>query len=534
MTAFFANVVDRGITAGFLVLLVVLLRLVLCKAPKWTHVLLWGLVALRLACPFSIESPFSLLSEAELVTEQTIQSITDTMELPNSTTTSRATNDFLTGSEQPQTDSPGYRKDIYTCIWLGGVAVMLTYLVVSNIRIRRCIRQTQPFEEGVYIGRTVPSPFVYGLLCPRIYLPANMDATDIPHVIAHEKAHIRRLDPWWKLVGFLLLTIYWFSPLLWLGYILFCRDIELACDERVVRDRPMAERAAYAEALLACSVGNKTVRHIGRLAFGEVGVQTRIRSVLRYRKPALWIVGSALFVCIAAALCFLTDPVGSVYDHEWYFVQSTTTRHDNGKTTVCYQPGQTSPDDDAEAIDTVLIPHTEAMWYELISGTWDIDRATLHILPDEEDRTRYTVEWYDDHDTFITVGEAVLERKNLFSKAYTLTMHCVFDATALDMVFTTEAPPALPSGEKTLTLADVTALTERRTALTWDDLADYRYTDVGVGQFVCRYPIDDTYTLVATGGSMVGEPMSIRLYKGEASVDVQRKPFRGFVDDAIG
>ena len=311
MSAFFLKTVNMSISASWLVLAVLLLRLVLKKAPKWVSVLLWGFVAIRLICPISIESILSLIPSAETIRPDIMLDPTPELHTGIQSINS-AINPIVTQSFAPE---PGVSMNplqlwipLAAIGWLAGVGVMLIYTAVSYLLLRRKVATAVLLRDNIYQSENVDSPFVLGVVRPKIYLPFRMDRQSLKHVIAHEQAHIRRKDHWWKPVGFLLLTVYWLNPLMWLGYILLCRDIELACDEKVIKALDNQNRADYTQALVTCSVRCRSIAACP-LAFGEVGVKERVKSVMHYKKPAFWIILAAIMVCIAVAVCFLTDPV---------------------------------------------------------------------------------------------------------------------------------------------------------------------------------------------------------------------------------
>lgn len=302
MSQFFLKVVNMSICASCLVVAVLLLRLVLKKAPKWINVLLWGIVALRLLIPVSIQSDLSLVPE-ELTNGQIISSVGDLY--INSPWDEQQI--IATFATPPKTvENTAY--PILSWIWLAGVVLMISYTAVSYWLLRRKIATAVLFESGIYQSEYVDSPFVLGVMKPKIYLPFHLDQQTLEYVIAHEQAHIRRKDHWWKPIGFILLALHWFNPLMWLGYILLCRDIELACDEKVIKEMDSETKANYTQALVTCSVNRRSIAACP-LAFGEVGVKGRVKSVLNYKKPAFWIIVAAIVACAVVAVCFLTDPV---------------------------------------------------------------------------------------------------------------------------------------------------------------------------------------------------------------------------------
>ena len=309
----FSNILNISITASWLILVVIGLRLVFRKASKWVNVALWGIVALRLLMPFSIESSLSLVPSVETVSHQLLQAEPEYSHgdaqldiLANPNYGSGVSVDL-----EDSMDSFQWSMVKMNLVWYAGIAAMSIYTVMSFLILRRKLRTAVILRGNLYQCETVSSPFVLGILKPKIYLPYGMDDQTLSHVIAHEQAHIRRKDHWWKPLGFLLLTIHWFNPLMWVAYILLCRDIELACDEKVIAELGNEQRADYTQALVACAVHRRMIAACP-LAFGEGGVKERIKSVMNYKKPAFWIIVTAVVVCIVVAVCFLTNPLDSV------------------------------------------------------------------------------------------------------------------------------------------------------------------------------------------------------------------------------
>ena len=310
MTDIFLGFLNRSLAAGILILAVVLVRLVFKKAPRWLLCALWALAAVRLVCPVSIESVLSLIPSAEPVQPEIIVSAQPaiTSGIP---AVDAIVNPPLAAAFTPSPAQSANPLQIWTfvaaCVWLAGIAALLLYAAVSALRLRLRVRTAVRLEQSVYQSEFVPSPFILGVIRPRIYLPFGLEAGAQEMVLAHERAHLRRGDQLWKPLGYLILTAYWFNPLCWLAYILFCRDVEAACDEKVVRELGEGCKAAYSRALLACSVPRKLITACP-LAFGETGVKSRIKSVLNYKKPAFWLVLAAVIASVAVAVCFLTDP----------------------------------------------------------------------------------------------------------------------------------------------------------------------------------------------------------------------------------
>ena len=299
-----------SISSLWLILAVLLFRIVLKKAPKWVRVLLWGFVAIRLVCPFTVESALSLIPSAQTIAPEILLDATPAVEtgIP---IINQAVNPIISESGTPTVGASVNPMQIVFGIganlWLMGMIGMLMYGLISYLLLRKSVKTAVPMQAGIYQSECVSSPFVLGIIKPRIYLPYAISEQSIHHVIAHEKAHIRRKDHWWKPLGFWLLTVHWFNPLIWLAYILLCRDIELACDEKVIKELGVEERADYSAALLSSSIRHNCIAACP-VAFGEVSVKSRIKSVLSYQKPGFWIMIVALLLCCVVAVCFLTDP----------------------------------------------------------------------------------------------------------------------------------------------------------------------------------------------------------------------------------
>ena len=311
MSVVFLKLLNMSFTATWLILAILLLRLILKKAPKWISCLLWALAAVRLVCPFSIESGLSLIPSPEplpqtLLTGNSFQVNTGLGAVDT------AINTYLSDSYYEGVTVPAsYGNTVLTLLailWLLGVLALLAYSVISYLRLRRRVRPALHLNWNIWICDCINAPFILGIFRPRIYLPSGISEDQRDYVLAHEKAHLERRDHWWKPLGFALVIVYWFHPLVWLSYTLLCRDIEMACDEKVIRDYSMEEKKSYSRTLLELSISGHPVG-VCPLAFGEIGIKERIRSVLHYKKPAFWVMLVAVAACISAAVCFLTNPI---------------------------------------------------------------------------------------------------------------------------------------------------------------------------------------------------------------------------------
>ena len=311
MAAVFLKLLNLSISASWLVLAVLVLRLVSKRSPKWMNVLLWGIVALRLVLPFSIESALSLIPSAETVSPVAVQSAPAPTITSGVSVIDNAVNPSLSehfAAVPTASVNPLYVwTEIAGWVWLIGLGAMLLYALASYLRLRRRVSVSLPIQDNIYLCDAISSPFILGVVKPHIYLPSGLDEVQRQNVLSHERAHLARRDHWWKPLGFALLAVYWFNPVLWLAYALLCRDIELACDERVIRTMDESAVKTYSTVLLACSIPRKAVITCP-LAFGEVGVKERVRNALHYKKPAFWVVAASVAVCVVVAVCFLTNP----------------------------------------------------------------------------------------------------------------------------------------------------------------------------------------------------------------------------------
>lgn len=318
MEGLFIKILNNSMSASWLMLAVLLLRLLLKRAPKKFHCLLWGLVSLRLVLPVRLQSTFSLIPSAVTVSPDIVYAKDPVIDSGISAL-NRAINPVFSEAFHavPHNSVNPLQVWLYLAavLWLCGTAALLLYGLISYLRLRNVVAKAVILEDGVWQYAGSASPFVLGLFSPRIYLPASLAEEDAPFVLAHERAHIARRDHWIKFLGFLLLSLYWFNPLLWAAYVLLCRDIELACDEAVLCRQGPEIKKSYSAALLHCSVSGKGIAACP-VAFGETGIEQRIKNVLRYKKPALWLVAAGGLACAGLALCFLTDPVGLRLDWE--------------------------------------------------------------------------------------------------------------------------------------------------------------------------------------------------------------------------
>ncbi|MBR4132786.1 MAG: hypothetical protein IKT99_07385 [Oscillospiraceae bacterium] len=489
-----------SLSASVLALVVLALRFALKRAPKWVRCLLWALVAVRLLCPVLPESRLSLMPREERL-PVAVDAVLPAVEFE--TPTDHAINHASENDTVSVTTSmaPG---DWLPLVWAFGVLVMLVYAAVSFLRLRRRVRASVPLEDRVLLCDEIDTPFILGMLRPRIYLPSRLDGPERAHVLAHERAHLARRDHWWKPFGFLLLSVHWFNPVLWLAYVLLCRDIELACDERVIRDLDRDSVAGYSRALLDCGVSRRRIAACP-LAFGEVGVKQRVKNILNYRKPAFWIVCAALAVCIAAGVCFLTEPASKEPQEEANAVQNFPDK----RPMLCM--------DGVYYVDPYM-PISYLPEGFRFSGTLTKEQAYNTGLEGTE---YYTNPEADDFYTYQLTGTPVGLNE--------------VDSTQRKMHYLRWIRLDAEEGMgRTLTLDDVRMLAQKGDALGWDDFALYDYKVTGSGLYIRSYPIDSRYDLLVGAVRETAEPIYylLRDKKTDTSIDIRTGDVDAFLQGA--
>jgi len=321
----FRKLLEMSMLGSLLALAVIAVRLIFRKAPRWIYCVLWGMVAVRLILPFSVESKISAVP-ASVATGQILNQVADryvgSVEVyyesdphySNALDAGRLPAYSADGAyvvtQQGSLEAPATVGDtvfpVLFGVWLVGMAGMLVYLLISYWVLRRKVAEATLLRDNIWQCERI-SPFVLGVLRPRIYLPYALSEGDATHVIAHEQAHIRRRDYLWKPIGFMLLSIHWFNPVMWAAYILLCRDVERACDEKVIKNMDKVQMQAYSTALLHCSAHRRRIAACP-LAFGEVGVKERIKRVMYYKKPAFWVIVLVCVVSVVACVLLMTAP----------------------------------------------------------------------------------------------------------------------------------------------------------------------------------------------------------------------------------
>ncbi len=529
MSEFFLTVLNMSISASWAFLAVFVLRLLLKKAPKWLSVLLWGIVAVRLVCPISFESVMSLVPSTETVSPEIM-----TDKLPTVNTgfplLNNAVNPSLSTSLAPDAGASVNPFQVWipilSVVWAIGVLCMLLYALVSCLRLKSKIGTAVLLDGNIYQSENVPTPFVFGIIKPKIYLPFAICDDDMLYVISHERAHIHRRDYLWKPIGFLILSLHWFNPLMWVSYVLLCRDIELACDEKVVGKLDTVQKADYSQALLNCSVSRRALTACP-IAFGETDVKNRVKSVLNYKKPAFWLIAVAVVLCILTAVCFLTDPA------------SARLKNIEGLTLV----------DAVENTEVVWVSDGERysiigdVGNELLSELFDIkiskkeisesrdeyrDRSHTLVLQTKDDinlmlsylqglyihfDADFKSVWVSQKSYGVTFSYKVKNSEDA-KEIYEKIKHYNFTESDVGGV----DDPAMVIGKR-LTLDDVKELSRKGDALSWEDFENYSYLVTGSGLYIRYYEIDEMFSLYIGGGLPDGKPWYIYLEASDEHAD---------------
>jgi len=313
MNDLFIRILNVGISGGWIALGVLLLRPLLKKTPRWVLCLLWALVALRLLVPYTLYSPISLQPSSQVIPTN-ITTAPEPAINSGISAINEAVNPILTEIAQPQQNRLEQLLWVGVTLWLAGLGLIVLYSAFTYLRLRYKVRVKLGVEKRVYICDDLDSPFILGVVFPKIYLPSTLSEQQRTDVLCHEYAHLKRRDHWWKPLGFLLLAVYWFNPLLWVAYILLCRDIEQACDEKVIGEMSPVQKTHYAQTLLQCSVRRYMIAACP-VAFGEVSVKRRIKGILSYKHPGFWVLLLSFVACAVVAVCFLTDPLPCKHDY---------------------------------------------------------------------------------------------------------------------------------------------------------------------------------------------------------------------------
>lgn len=516
MEALFEKLLSMSIAAGWLVLAVLVLRVLLRRAPKWSRCALWALVGLRLAVPLSLESSLSLIPRipdvSRPVFSEKVSGFTDRMHQITAGGGAAPGPAAVNASAETGPEL----MTVLAWLWMAGMLLLLGYALVSALLLRRRVAEAAHVEGKIWQCDHLDTPFIFGIFRPRIYLPSDLPASARNSVLAHERAHLARKDHWWKPLGFILLAVYWFHPLTWLAYVLFCRDLELACDERAIRNLDGAGRKDYSLALLTCSVDRRTLAACP-LAFGEGNVRGRVKAVLNYKRPAFWMVLAAAVACIAAAVCFLTDP----------------------STDPTLEWAQNLTEEQVASVELVVLPQEEGKQYKQFSA--EEIPAVVELLNQSRGRQVKNKDAPEGQAIwlYLTLTDGTRHEVGNVGNTYLVIDETWYSSpynwlsTWVDAYGEGDAP--LPDGyfDRTLTLEDVLEISGKGEELTWSDMDGFTYTEAGSGLYIRFYPVEGPYSLSVGGAGPSGWIMYANLTcesSGE-SVDIRNGDVEAFLRD---
>ena len=542
------RLLNMSAAAGVLICAVVLLRLALRRAPKWTRCILWAIVAVQLVCPLTLRSPlsiWSLLPRSDEVQSEQVEVfragggsekpllVLDTPQIAGTVPAVKA--GTPENAAAPAQQNPSVYLPAAGMVWLAGLALMLLYALGSYLSLRRRVRFSVPLEGNVFLCDAIATPFILGVLRPRVYLPSGLSAAQRSAVLSHEAAHLRRRDHWRKMLGWLLLAVHWFNPLIWLAYALFCRDVELACDEKVVRNMEDAARADYSQALLDCAAPRAAVRACP-LAFGEVGIKERIKAVLNYKKPAFWLIALAVVVCAVVAVCFLTRP-GPIEVPDARAPVVTPTPRPTAVPTGAPAYGEINMDAArVYLLDDAFYPEKES--FHMFTLTLDEDSGQFQYY--ETPISSYIgMGRYERDGEILTIRDLGMgtERVNRFRVDGETLIWLAEGSDNFSFIHladgATFSPDPAPSaaGTRQMTMDDVLALSGRGEALTWADFEPFLWEEVGSGLYIRRYPVTQTYDLLIGAAAPEGEMLYVYLRNRDTdtSVDIRREDVAAFL-----
>lgn len=442
MSRFFLEILNLSINASYIILAIILVRAVFKKMPRRFVVIMWCLVAIRLLCPFSFESELSLVPSSQTVSPDIMMSDKPSIDSGISIV-DKVVNPIL--SERHETNIASSEPPlqlfltIASIIWVAGVITLLLYGVISYVHLKKRIADSVLYKDNILFSEKISSPFILGIIKPKIYLPYGLNETTMDYVISHEITHLKRYDYLTKILGFILLAIHWFNPLVWISYILLCRDIELACDENVIKDMNIETKEKYAEALLECSI-KKHKFAVSPLAFGEVGVKERVSNIMKYKKPALEIIIVTVIVCVIVAVCLLTNPSentssdsattsGTETSASEDIAENDTTTPDEPTTdepTTTEEPSEVVEQETLYAYNDELVTNTFGELtledYETLKAAFEENGRDFNnyikIYGTAEPQNTISSYVYYDEENFMDVAELYLYKDNVFGFNY--------------------------------------------------------------------------------------------------------------------
>ena len=531
----FVRILNMSLTASYVILAVIVLRLLLKKTPKWIICILWCTAAFRLVFPFSLEnvlSVFSVIPASDIVTREILYSQTPTIHSGISvlnSTVNPVISESMAPSAGASVNPMQVAAYIAAIVWLVGVSVLFIYSTFSYAKLKINIITATKYKDNIYQSERISSPFMLGIIKPKVYIPYTLKEPELSHVLRHENAHIIRRDYIVKALAFIILMIHWFNPLVWIAYILFSRDIEYACDEKVIKNMSVDQRKSYSEALLSLAIKKGGLKACP-LAFGETTVKERVKKALSYKKPALWIIIATFVACAVTAVCLLTDPISNKKTDHSYEANNLEQIRDISQYYGTYHPSEVIYVNPLSSFYPFELDYTpyytlEKSEFTIITPDDDssaviVDMAPLYErskITEEEFVALFSIDFgMPDVSGYKNIEQITLTNEySLFILDDDLWI-ADFNGENVWIIYKLQVSEQFSSKmeeeSKMLTLDSLINLVEEKgDKLTWSDFGEYEHYDIGSGLYIWQIPINESFCVIINGTGPKTEPMFVRL-----------------------
>ncbi len=511
----FLQVLNMSLTASVIIAFVLAARLLLKKAPKIYSYVLWSVVLFRLLCPVSFESMFSLLPvNANPISLNTLHSETPQISTGIVAVDNRI-NPILPAPEEGRDEDNPLRvaANLGVILWLMGIAVLFIHSMVSLLRLRKKLIGAVKLRDNIFLADHIASPFVMGMFRPKIYLPSTLQEQEQSYIILHEQTHIRRFDPGMKFAAFIALCIHWFNPLVWIAFSLAVNDMEMSCDESVMKRLGASIREEYLESLLSLATGRKIAST--PLAFGEGDTKSRIKNILCYKKPAFWVTVAALTAVAVTCIAFAFNPQRA--SMEW---------------------AKNLRLEEVEKIELVVMPSDENEQYHLFDRSEYLEVVALvnqsrgRYLPNPEPLAGGSIMYY------ITTTDGVRHEFGNNGNSY-LTIDKDAYKAGYEWLSSwdhqkgdTPLPETFLFGnERLLTLEELKVIAKKGEDISWEDFEPYHGKDIGSGLYIMYYPLEQPYSVIV-GGVPNKKPMYINLSSNKTKqyIDIRQESIDEFIE----
>lgn len=524
----FLQFLNMSFTASFVIVFVLFARLLLKKVPKIFPYALWSVVLFRLICPFSFESMFSLLpTKAQPISQDIVY-----MQIPQIDTgityLNNAVNSILPAAT-PQASVNPLQIWIFigSVLWIVGIAILLIYSFTTLVFLAKKLKTSILFRDNIFISPNIATPFVIGIFSPKIYIPANLSNTEREYILLHEQTHIKRLDHIIKLLSFFMLCLHWFNPLVWVGFFVSGKDMEMSCDETVIKKLGNEVKKDYSSSLLTLATSKRIVGGTP-LAFGEGDTKGRIKNVLNYKKPSFWIIFMTVVVCTIMAVCFLTNPINDSVLNP--YVQEYTPGQGNIKGNVDVAAFEKISQD--FAIGANQYGYAVFKDPKIAFATFQKLYADgIAFIQKENDLPSFS---HKNYGVYKTYGWQMTDgTEEQVSQAFFVTRFLDIYENSFTKETTNQGYVEPTIETKVLSLNDVIILSQKGEALTWSDFDGFFYKETGFGLYIRVYEINELFSLWIGGGKTDSEPIYISLHTNTEpsdSIDIRTENVTDFIN----